>query len=824
MDKLRQDIRYSLRMLKKSPGFAAVAIITLALGIGANTAMFSVVKAILLEPLDYKDADRLVMLNHYYAIVNVDGGMSAPGYVHYRDNNSVFENVAALADWTANLTGSGEPERLLGARVSFNFFDTLEATPMLGRVFTAEEDSPGKNQVVVLSYSLWQSRFGGDASILHKDLLLNGRKFAVVGILPKTFRYGREFNNEYQIYVPVALTPAQLADEHWTDEFLDVGARLKPGVTIDQARADMDRIVAGLQERLKPYFPSYMTEIPFRIKVRPLKEEVVGNIRPALLVLFAAVGFVLLIACANVANLLLARAASREREAAIRAAVGGGRYRIVRQFLTESLILAFLGGSVGLILALWGVDAIQAVIPQGNGMFGAIPRVADIRVDARVLAFTFLLSVLTGLIFGIFPALRLSKCHLQENIKESWRQRGRGRRFHNILIVSEIGIALVVLIGSGLMVQSFRRVQHVDPGFDPNDLLVFQVSLPPLKFNDPGKIRGFMDEASTNIRGVPGIRSAAVARAVPFADSDQRGSFFIEGRPVSPDEEAAYSERWFVGDDYFQTMRIPIRGGRSFTADDNEKAPLVTIIDDLLARKYFPHENPIGKRIAYTLDSDPNKPQEAVWRTIVGVVGHIKHRSLEREDRPQGYLPERQLPQSTVYFAARTAGKPAQFVSSVREAIRRVDPDLPVFRITNMITMVANSQGQRRLATILMGIFAGIAVVLASVGLYGVMSYGVAQRTHEIGIRMAIGAVQQNVLRMIVGQAMQLVVAGLLVGIGGALVLTRLMSTVLFGVSATDPLTFVAVSVLLITCALVASLFPARRATLVDPIVALRYE
>ena len=819
MEKLWHDLRYSIRMLKRSPGFAAVAIITLALGIAANTAIFSVVKAILIEPLAYKDSDRIVVLNHYYAKVALDSSMSAPGYAYYRDNNRVFENVAAFTGAGLNLTGSGEPERLNGGRVSASFFDTLGVTPVLGRVFTADEDRPGNNLVVLLSYGLWQSRFGGDPGILGKTLQLNGRTFTVIGVMPQWFRYGREFNNEMQLYTPIALPPRQFADENWTNDFLDVFARLRPGVTVEQARDDMDRILAGLKERLAAAGQTYMGEIPFRIKVRSAKDLIVGNVRPALLVLLTAVGFVLLIACANVANLLLARAAAREREAAIRAAVGGGYYRILRQFLTESLLLAFLGGSIGLFLAFWVVDAIVLLTQQGNGMFGAIPRFGDVRIDAGVLAFTFVISVATGLVFGVLPAMRLSKCDLQETLKDGGRAHaGRRSRFHDALIVSQIAIALVLLIGSGLMVKSFQRVQHTDPGFDPSELLVFQVSLPPLKFNQPGKIRVFLDEAFGNIRSVSGIRAATVAQNIPFADSDESGSFYIEGRQVSQSDEILHSQRWFVGEDYFQTMRIPVRAGRVFTAADTEGSPLVTIIDENLARMFFPNEDPIGKRIAYTFDNDQ------IWRTIIGVVGHVKHRSLEREDRAQAYIPERQRPTTGLSFAVRTAGKPSQFAGSVREAIRRVDPDLPIFRVTSMETMVANSQMQRRLATTLMGIFAVIAVVLASVGLYGVMSYDVAQRTREIGIRMAIGAFQLNVLRMVLIEAMRLTIAGLLLGVAGALALTRLMSSVLFGVSATDPVTFIAVSLLLTICALAATLIPARRATLIDPIVALRYE
>jgi putative ABC transport system permease protein len=798
-------------MLKKSPGFASVAVITLALGIGANTAMFSVVKAILIEPLRYAESERLVVLNHYYPQLNLRASVSAPGYVHYRNNSRSFENMTAMQAWDANLTGQGEPERLRGLSVSANFFDTLGVAPVFGRVFTADEDRPGNDQVALLSYGLWQRRFGGDVNVLQKPVTLNGKNYTIIGVMPSEFRFGRELGNEMEIYSPIAFTTEQLRQDRWLNESLEVFARLKPDVTLAQAQSDMDSIVKGLEQQFR-------RPAPFQLPLRKLQDDVVGSIRPALLVLLAAVGFVLLIACANVANLLLARASVREKEIAIRAAVGGGRWRIVRQFLTESVILALLGGVAGLILAFWTLDALTLLNQAG------IPRASEIQIDRGVLVFTVVMSLVTGLVFGVVPALRMSKSRLQETLKETTRAAGgRSRGFQNALIVSQIAIALVLLIGAGLMIESFRRVQRINPGFDPDRLLVLQVFLPSFQFQQPRQIWTFFDEALAGIRALPGVQSADAVSELPLGDRHNSGSFRIEGRPVAPGEAEPHGDRWRATEGYFSTMGIPLRSGRFFTEHDNADAPPVVIIDETLAGKYFPDGDALGKRISFPVGFQSGAPRTVLCE-IVGVVGHVKHWSVEQANPLQYYVSQRQLPQSNMYVVVRTAGDPSAFSAPVRAAIGKVDPDLPVFRITDMEAVVANSMVQRRLSTILLGAFASIALLLAIVGLYGLMSYAVAQRTREIGIRMAIGAAHLNVLRMILRQGMILVSIGLLFGFAGAFAITRLMSSLLFGVTATDPVTFAAVSLVLTACALAALLIPARRATRVDPMVALRYE
>jgi putative ABC transport system permease protein len=810
VDELWLDIRYALRTLKRSPGFAAVAVITLALGIGANTAMFSVVKAILIEPLQYKDSARLVVLNHYYPKLDIRANASAPGYVHYRDNNHSFDKMTALTAWDANLTGHGEPELLRGLATSANFFETLGVLPALGRVFTTDEDRPGNDQVVVLSQGLWQRRFGADRNVLNTQVTLNGKSYTVVGVMPSGFRFGRELGNETEIFSPIAFTSEQLRPQRWLNESLEVFARLKPGITIEQAQSDMDAMVNGLSQQ----FPN---GAPFRLSLRNLQDDVVGGIRPALLVLLGAVGFVLLIACANVANLLLARASTREREIAIRAAVGGRRWRIVRQFLTESAILALLGGMAGLILAVWTLDALSLLGQAG------IPRAGEIEIDRGVLLFTVVMSLATGFIFGVYPALRMSKCDLQETLKETVRSTGRSRGFQNVLIVSQIAIAFVVLIGAGLMIGSFRQVQHVNPGFDPDRLLVLQVSLPSFRFQQDQQIRTFFENALAQIRLRPGVESADVVSALPLGDRHNSGSFSIVGRQLVPGEPEPHGDRWRAGEDYFKTMRIPLLSGRVFTESDTANTAPVVVVDETLVRKYFPNEEPVGKRISFPVGFQAGAPRTVVCE-IVGVVGHVKHWSIEVENPAQYYVSQRQLPVNSVFIVVRTAGVPSEFAGPVRAAIRNVDPDLPVFRVMDMEAVVANSMVQRRLSTLLLSVFAFIALLLAIVGLYGLMSYSVAQRTREIGIRMAIGAMQLNVLRMILLQGMFLVTIGIAIGLAGAFAATRLMATLLFGVSATDPLTFIAVAVVFIICALAALLVPARRATLVDPIVALRYE
>jgi len=815
MERLWQDVRFGLRMLLKNPGFTAVAVVALALGIGANTAIFSVINTILLRPLGYQDPDRLVLIYHNYPKLNLRASVSAIGYTYYRKENKSFEDLMAFTPWPVNLTEAGEPERLQGLQVTATFFPTLGIEAAKGRVILPEEDQPGRNRVVVVSDGLWRRRFGSDPNFVGKTLTLNGESYTVVGITPPGFQFGREIGQATELWVPIGFTPDQLQPGRWRWEFLSVVARLKPSVSFQQAQAEMDTMAANVRQQ---YFGGGDAADPssWNLWLQPMHELVVGDIRLALLVLMAAVGFVLLIACANVANLLLARAAARQKEMAIRTALGAGRRRVIRQLLTESVLLALAGGAAGLLLADWGVRLL-VTLNQNN-----IPRAQELTLDARVLGFTFGISLLTGLLFGLVPALQSSKTDLHETLKEGGRSgtAGTPRGVRSLLVVAEVALALVLLVGAGLLIKSFLRLQEVNPGFQPQNLLVMQLSLPETKYREPQQIDGFFQQALQQIGALPGVQSAGVASSIPMSGGGSSGSFSIEGRVVQPGEMAPWGNRWWVGSTYFQTMNIPLIKGRFFTDRDVAEAPGVAIIDETMARKFWPHEDPVGKRISFQRDRQGN-PR---WREVVGVVGHVKHRGLEGESPVQYYLPHRQFPIGSMFLVVRTAAEPTSFAASVRGVIRSIDKDLPVFRVTTMEQLVSDSMAQRRFSMLLLGVFAAVALVLAAVGLYGVMAYSVTQRTHEIGIRMALGARQSDVLKLVVGQGLVLAAIGLAIGLVAAFALTRLMATLLFGVSAKDPVIFAGIALLLAAVAAVASYLPARRAMKVDPMVALRYE
>jgi putative ABC transport system permease protein len=813
METLFQDLRYGARMLLKQPGFTVVAVIALALGIGANTAIFSVVNAILLRPLNYKDSERLVQVYHNYPKLDLKASVSASGYSHYRDHCESFEAIGAGTGWPVNLTDSGDPERLAGMAVTHTFFSTLGVEAARGRLFSAEEDQPGRNQVVVLSDALWKRRFGADPNLIGNTIRLNGENYNVIGIMPPDFQFGRELGQILELYSPIAFTPQQLDPEGWRNEFLFVLARLKPGVTLERAQAEMDTIAANVREQ---YFGGGDANDPssWGLLLRSMRENVVGEIRPALLVLLAAVAFVLLIACANVANLLLARAALRQKEIAIRSALGAGRGRVIRQLLTESVLLAIVGGGLGLALAYWGIGALISINKEG------IPRSSEIGLDGRVLFFTLGISLLTGVLFGLFPAWQTSKTDLHAVLKEGGRSGSARRGVRGLFVVAEVAAALVLLVGAGLLLKSFQKLQEVDPGFRPDHLLTMQVALPATRYKERQQIDAFYEQALEKIKALPGVESAGVCTSVPMSGSGSSGSFSIEGRTVAPGEMSPWGNRWFAGSTYFQTMGIPLLKGRYFDDRDVRDAPQVAIIDETMERKFWADEDPIGKRISFQRD-EQGKP---IWREVVGVVGHVKQKGLDGESPVQYYLPHRQFSVAGVFLVARTNTEPSSLAAAVRGSIQQVDRELPVFRVTTMERMVADSMTQRRFAMTLLGIFAVVALILASVGLYGVMSYSVTHRTNEIGIRMALGARVTNVLAMVVGQGMKLSLAGVGIGLAGAFALTRVMRTLLFGVSATDPLIYTMVALLLAGVSLAACYIPARRATKVDPMVALRYE
>ena len=804
-----RDLRYGLRTLRKNPGFTAVAVIALALGIGANSAIFSVVNTVLLRPLPYKDPERLAMVWEDNARSGFPRDTpAAANYVDWREQNQVFEGMAALADESFNLTGVGEPLRVDGQRVSADLFSLLGVEPQLGRAFRPEEDAPGANRVVLLSHGLWQRRFGSDPKIAGRPVNLNGESYTVVGVMPQGFQFPSR-NDE--LWVPIAFTSREAANRN--THYLQVVARLKLGVTLGQAQAEMSTIAARLQRQ----YPQQNAELG--AVVVPLHEQVVGDIRPALLVLLGAVGFVLLVACANVANLLLARAAARQKEIALRVALGASRLRLVRQFLTESVLLAVLGGGVGLLLSLWGVGLLKSFIPED------ISQVKAVSVDARVLGFTLLVSLLTGLIFGLAPAAQASSFDLNETLKEGGRDTssaGRGKRIRAALVVAEVAVSLVLLIGAGLLINSFLRLRHVDPGFRTDNLLTMSVVLPEQKYPDQARRSAFYDEMIRRVEALPGVRAAAVTNWIPLVSQGDSVGVSVEGRPdPAPGQRRPVVVTRVVSPHYFRAMGIQLLRGRDFDErQDRVDSPAVVVINETMARYFWPGEDPLGKRVT---PGRPDSPED--WCQVVGVVKDVRQFQLNADPKPQMYL----LYAQAEFFAPRhlvvsTAVEPLGLASAVRKTVWEIDKDQPVSDVSTMEEVLSESIARQRFSMLLLAVFAGVALLLAAVGLYGVMSYSVAQRTREIGLRMALGAQERDVLRMVVGQGLKLVLAGVLIGLAAAFALTRLMSSLLFGVSATDPATLVTISLLLVGVAVLASYVPARRATKVDPLIALRYE
>ncbi len=811
METLLQDLRFGLRTLTKSPGFAVVALLTLALGIGANSAIFSVINAILLRPLAYKNPEQLVLINHNYQKISLKASVSAFGFAHYRDNAKSFESLTAVTGWAANLTGEGEPERLTGQTVSANFFELLGANAAMGRTFAVGEDSEGKNRVVVLSHGFWQRRFGGDQNILNKTLSLNGENYTVVGVMPPSFQYGREIGMIVDLWSPIVFTPQQLSSNSITNEFLSVIGRLRAGVSQQQAQAEMHNIAANLRQQ----YMQGADATNWDLLLTSFREQVVGDISTMLWIVMLVVGFVLLIACANVANLLLARAAARQKEIAVRTALGARRWRIIRQLLTESLLLSVVGGAFGLLIGYWGVKALVALNED------RIPRAHEISLDWKVLLFTFGVSIVTGILFGIVPAIQTTKTDLHETLKEGGRNAAATTKqwIRSSLVVVEIALALAVLVGAGLLVKSFLHVQQVNPGFNPEGMLTMHLSLPMTKYSEAPQRANFYKQIINDVRTLPGVQSVGAVSVLPLSGGGSSGSFRIEGRDVPPGQSSPHGARWAATPDYFKTMGIPLIRGRYFEERDTSEALPVAIIDQSLAQKYWPNEDPLGKRIVFE-----GTRENPLWREIVGIVGHVKHTDLEGESRAQYYIPHQQRPQPNMALVIRTPNDPNALAGSVRGIIKSVDSDLPVFRVRTMDQFVADSMTQRKFALLLICVFACLALLLSAIGLYGVMAYSVTQRTHELGLRMALGAQASDVLKLVVKQGMLLAVVGLGLGVVGAIFLSRLMKTMLFNVSATDPLVFVAIALTLAAVALLACFVPARRATKVDPMVALRYE
>jgi putative ABC transport system permease protein len=808
-------------MLLKNPGVTIIVIIALALGIGANTAIFSVVNAVLLRPLPYHESDRLVFLNEKSPVLD-EMSISYPNFLDWRNHNQSFEKIGVYNRASYNLTGVGEAERIVTGQVSADLFSVLRVNALHGRVFTNDEDKPGGPPVVVLSYPLWQRRFGGQTSILNQPITLNNKSYTVIGIMPESYLYP----SRVEMWVPVG----QLSDQpSWQSRGNHPGlygvARLKPGVTFEQAQADMDNVAANLEKQ----YPDSNTAT--RVRMRPLMEIFVSDVRRALWVIFGAVGFVLFIACANIANLLLARATARKKEMAIRTAVGASRWRIARQLLTESIVLSLIGGGIGLVLARWGVDLILYVSPN------AIPRSREIGLDWTVLAFTVGVSFLTGILFGLIPAIQAGDVDVHETLKETGRGTSGRQWLRNSLVVVEVATTLVLLIGAGLMIRSFYLLQKVNPGFSHEHLTSFSVSLPQKKYETEEQQASFYNRLLENIRARPGVESAAAASGLPLGNNGWQTSFVIDGQPVPPREQIPLMEACLVTPDYFKAMNIPVLRGRVFNDRDdrshlagrdlsklNENQRAIAglnsiVIDEEFAKRYWPNEDPVGKRVRLGTENDAPKLE------VLGVVGRVKMESLnQNSDRVQGYFPFNQTPDNGMTVLIKGASDPNLLISSVRGAIREIDPDQPIYSVRTMNEIRAESVAGERLNLTLLSLFAGIALVLAIVGIYGVMSYSVTQRTHEIGIRMAIGARPRDVFKMVLGQGMKLALLGVVIGLASAFALTRLMETMLFGVEPTDKLTFAAISIMLITVALLACYLPGRRATKVEPTISLRYE
>jgi len=818
MGTVLQDLKYGLRMLAKNPGFTAVAVLTLALGIGANTAIFSVVNGVLLNPLPYPEPNQLVTLHE--SKPNFPYGSIS--YLNFRDwqkENHTFSSIAVARGYGFTLTGAGEPERVRAEFVSSDFFPLLGVKPLIGRTFAPGEDEIGAAPIALVSAGFWKRKFGSAREILGKALILDGRSYTIVGVIPSSFDLLLKSFSPKEVYIPIGQW------DHHGLKFRGAGlgihgiGRLKPGVTLQQARADMD----GVTRNLAVAYPD--ADKGISAGILPLREDMVGDIQPFLLVLLGAVGFVLLIACVNVANLLLARSAGRRREFAVRVALGASPQRVIRQLLTESVLLALAGGGLGTVLAAWGTQAALKILPA------ALPRAPEIGIDAHVLVFTAVASVLAGILFGLAPALKISKPNLQETLKEAGRgTSGAHHRTQGVFVVIEMATALVLLIGAGLMTRTLARLWGVNPGFDPHNVLTFELSLPPaMKKASPDAIRAAYREFDAKLGSTPGVQAVSLSWGAIPMDTEDDEQFWIEGQPKPSNEnEMNWALEYTVEPDYLRVMRIPLERGRFFTPQDNERSPAVAVIDDVLARKYFPNQNPIGKRI--NLHDYDDQPAE-----IVGVVGHVKQWGLDSDDtqslRAQLYHPFMQLPGDALALSplgmgvlVRSEGAATSLFTSLRHTNELMNKEQVIYSAQTMNEVIAGSLATRQFSMILLGSFALLALVLASVGIYGVLAYLVGQRTHEIGIRLALGASRYDVLRLVVGQGAKMALLGVALGLAAAMGLTRLMSDLLYGVSATDPLTFTAVAILLILVALVACYIPARRATKVDPMVALRYE
>jgi putative ABC transport system permease protein len=807
-----QDMRYALRGLLKNPGFTAIAVFSIALGIGANATVFSVVNATLLKTLPYKEPERIVLAWGRTAgegSLNERNQVSATDVADFRSQNSVFEDITTYTGWMPILSGAGETERIPAIQVGDGFFNIMKGEPLLGRVFTAEEQQDGKDFVVVLSYGLWQRYFGGDANIIGKSVLLNSRSYTVVGVMPADFRPlpSTLVAPEGQLYRPVA---ESYDNEQRDARHLRAIARLKQGVSRQQAQSQL----SALAERLEEANPQ--TNKGYGVHLVSLSEDLLGNLQPALLMLLGAVVFVLLVACANVGNLLLARATARQKEIAIRTALGASRKQIVQQLLTESLLLALTGGVLGLLLAMWGTSLIESI---GTPIH---PLLQDIRMDWRVLAFTFGLSVLTGIIFGLAPALQTSKTDLNESLKEGGRNSEAGasrNRLRSALVITEVAMTLVLLVGAGLLIKTVFRLQAVNTGFNPQNVLTMNMSLPQIKYPKNQNVISFYKQVIDRIEALPGVKAAGISSVLPLSGGFDGRGLAIEDQPKPRGEEISV-DLYVITPNYLRAMETNVLQGRALNEQDSETAAPVALINETMERQLWPDDKALGKRIKFP-GSEKN-PQP--WREIVGVVSDVSQYGLDEKPPMQIYLPHSQFPTSFNTLVVKTDSQPEKLAAAVRNEILAIDKDQAAYNITSLEKLYADSIALRRFFMLLLLVFAGLALSLAAIGIYGVISYSVSQRTNEIGIRMALGARHRDVLQLVVKQGMVLAVLGVAIGLVAAFALSQLMESLLFGVSATDATTFTLVALILTGLALVACLVPARRATRVDPMVALRYE
>jgi predicted permease len=815
MNSLWQDLRYALRVLAKQPGFTAVVVLTVALGIGANTAIFSVVNAVILEPLPFPDSQQLVEIKG----IDVRAGdvhrpLSYLDFVDYRAQNRSLESSAAYDKNTFTLTGIGEPLHVEAGVVSANLFDVLRTQPTLGRAFSAEDDKPG-TRVAILSHRMWQSRFGGNPNILGTSITLDTKPFTVIGVMPSGFQFPLS-GQPLDAYTTVAVQMVSSSgDEPLPAQrgahYIRAVGRLKPGVTMQQADADAHAIGGALEKQ----YPD--TNGHLSLMIQPEIDSMVGDARPVLMMVLGAVGFLLLIACSNAANLLLARAAGRQREMAIRASMGAGRARVLRQLLTESVLLAIAGGVLGLFLAVWGTTLLAGLQSV------RIPRMAQAGIDLRVLAFTLGVSVLTGIIFGMAPALHASRFNLFLSLKEGGRassETKRASRARNILVVAQVSLAVILLVGASLLIESMVHLTRQSPGFDPNGVMTFNLDLPDARYGKPEQSLAFFRDLLERVRAIPGVQSASGVLPLPLGDDVIRTSFEIEGHPMAQSELPRVHIR-IVAQDYLKTMRIPLVSGRDFTPRDKRDAPPVILINEALARRYFPNENPIGKHIKPSVsDSGP----EEKMREIVGVVGDVHHRNLWQPTDPEAYTPYDQLALGGMNIVVRAQGEPMNLLPVIREQVRALDAELPVYRARDMSEYISDSVAQRKFTSLLVSVFAAAGLLLATVGLFGLISYSVEQRRTEIGIRVAVGAERGDIIGMVLRSGITLALAGIAVGLAGTFALSRVLKNQLFGVTATDPLTFIGVAFGLIAVATAACYIPAWRAANADPLVALRNE